>query len=67
MSDGDREVLTVFSVRQKPMTVTEVASLLEDLPEEKVSTLPPVRPKAGEIYIYRPNKETEKGKWIHLY
>ena len=53
MSDCDKEVLTVFSVREKPRAVTEVASLLH---EEAVSTLSPVRLKVGKAYIYRPNR-----------
>ena len=51
MSNHDKGVLTVFSVRKKPMTVTEVTSLHQDLPEEVVSTLPPVRARDGEVYI----------------
>lgn len=55
-------MVTVFRVSSKPMAAAEVATLLRNPPEEVVSNLPPVRPKGGEMYIYRPNREEEKGK-----
>ena len=39
MSDRDKEVL---GLRETPMTVTEVVSLLQEFPEEVVSTFPRV-------------------------
>ena len=45
--------LTVYRVCATPLAVSEVVTLLQSPPEDGVSNLPPVTPKAGEIYIYR--------------
>ena len=45
--------LTVFRVSKTPLGISEVVSLLQDPPLDKISTLPPVQPKGGEIYLYR--------------
>ncbi len=54
--------LTVFRVCATPLTISEVVSVLQNPPEDAVSTLPPVKPKAWVVYICRRDKETEKGK-----
>ena len=33
---------------------------IQYLPEDSVSTLPPVKPKAGEVYFYTPGKDVSK-------
>ena len=42
----------VFQNSTSPLPISEIAGILRAPPEEKLSTLPPCRPKAGEIYIY---------------
>ena len=48
-----------FKVSLEPLEVAEAVSLLENPPEDAICDLPPVKPKAGEIYIYR---NENKGK-----
>ena len=36
-------------VSKTPLGISEVVSLLQDPPLDKISTLPPVQPKGGEI------------------
>ena len=46
----------VFMVRDSSLSVQEASSLLVKAwhtSSDKVSSLPPVNPKGGEIYIYR--------------
>ena len=52
--------LVVFRVSRSPLLTSEVSSILQKPPSDSVSTLPPVNPKGGEIYIYQSNAE-EKG------
>ena len=43
--------LTVFRVSTTPLAISEVVSILNNPPADGISTLPPVKPKAGR-YIY---------------
>ena len=51
----------VFRVSATPLAVSEVVQLLKNPPEDGVSTLPPAKPKAGGIYIYK-NDSSANGK-----
>ena len=53
---------TVYSVCTTPLPISEVTKLLQDPPEEGISSLPPVKAKAGEIYLYKPRGDLHKGK-----
>ena len=53
---------TVYSVCTTPLPISEVTKLLHDPPEEGISSLPPVKAKAGEIYLYKPRGDLHKGK-----
>ena len=39
-----------------------IVRLLNSPPEDKVSILPPVKPKGGEVYLYQATEETKKGE-----
>ena len=54
--------VTVFRVCNTALGISEVVSLLKNPPEDELSTLPPFRPKAGEIYLYRSDKDSHHGK-----
>ena len=54
--------ITVFCVCSTPLGIFEVVSLFKNPPEDELSTLPPVRPKAEEIYLYRRGKDSQHGK-----
>ena len=56
--------LSVYRVSTTPLAVSEVVTLLQNPPEDSVSDLPPVTPKAGEIYIYRSKEDKENGKLL---
>ena len=49
----------VFRVSATPLAVSEVVQLLKN-PPDGISTLPPAKPKAGEIYIYKRMIKVEK-------
>ena len=42
----------VFRTSTSPLPISEIIGVLRAPPEEKLSTLPPCKPKAGELYIY---------------
>ena len=46
--------LSVFRVSSSPLAISDLVSLLKKPPEDGVSTLPPVKPKAGEVYSETP-------------
>ena len=41
----------VYCVRVKALKTSEAASILENIPKENTTRLPPVKPKAGEVYL----------------
>ena len=49
--------LIMFRVSRSPLQTSEVLSLLLEPPADSISTLPPVNPKGGEIYIYHSKAE----------
>ena len=53
--------LTVLRVCATPLAISKGVTLLQNPPEGGVSALPPVTPKAGEIYIYRSKVAKENG------
>ena len=52
---------TVVKLAFSPLTNAEAKALLENPPEDKISTFPPVLPKAGEVYIYSFSESSFKG------
>ena len=57
----DEQVGFVFRVSATLLAVSEVVRLLKNPPEDGISTLPPAKPKAGEIFIYK-NDNSANGK-----
>ena len=51
---------TVLKVSVCPLAISTAVELLQNPPEDSVSTLPPVKPKAGEVYLYTPGKDVSK-------
>ena len=58
--------LVVFHISVAPLAVSEVIQLLKNPPEEAISTLPPAKPKAGEIYIYK-NDNSANGEQLVMH
>ena len=53
----------VVKVSASPLPITTVVELLNNPPQDSVITLPPVQPKAGDVYIYSAGNDTaKKGK-----
>ena len=50
-----------YRVSTNPLVIYDVVKLLEDPPEGAANNLPPVRPKAGEIYLYKSSDNSQKG------
>ena len=44
-----------------PLTISEVVDYLKDPPAEQVNSIPPVEPKAGEMYLFQ-GSGVKKGK-----
>ena len=60
---GMMSKLVVFRASATPLSVSEVVQLLKNPPEEAISTLPPAKPKGGEIYIYK-DDDNANGKLV---
>lgn len=57
--------VSVFKACASPLNISEaVALLLQALRERKISSLPPVAPKGGEIYIYQGESDNQRGMCI---
>ena len=53
----------VLCIRTAALKTSEAVSILENILEpESTTTLPPVKPKAGEVYLYRNNDKSKTGK-----
>ena len=55
-----------YRISVNPLDIADVVKILQEPPENKVSTLPPVEPKGGEIYLYRSNDDDTKGVFLLL-
>ena len=55
-----------FRVCKYPLTTNEAVEILDNISEEQISTLPPVKPKAGELYIYWASSSSKAG-YIYSY
>jgi len=55
------EMLKVYQVCKNPLSVSEVVEMLRNPSEDKVSSLPPVKPKAGEVFIFNYSNSLQKG------
>ena len=51
----------VFGVSAIPLTISEVVDYLKDPPAGQVNSIPPVEPKAGEMYLFQ-GSGVKKGK-----
>ena len=66
-SQGESVVTSRVLQRLKELSPQEAFQLLEDVDtlegDDIVTTaVPPVRPKAGEVYLFRPDEESNAGK-----
>ena len=41
---------------------SKVVELLEEADEDTICHIPPVKPKAGEVYVYEPSNDKYNGK-----
>ena len=56
----------VFCVRIEAFKTCKAVSILENIPEEGITRLPPVKPKAGEAFLYLNDDESKMVCWIHV-
>ena len=57
-----------FHVCTTLLSSEEVEKILDDPPSDKVSNLPPVKPKGGEVYLFKPADDSQKGfRWNYYY
>ena len=59
-SKDERMSVQPFKVSSTPLSITEVVELLQNPPEDGLSTLPPAKPSAGEVYLYTHGDDTSK-------
>ena len=52
---------TALQVSLAVLPLTKIVNLLENPPGDRITNLPPAKPKEGEIYIFKPKCDTEKG------
>ena len=50
-----------FRVCSEPLSHKEVMVLLEDPPESGICNLPSIKPKGGEIFLFKPVEDSQKG------
>ena len=56
----------VAKVSASPLAVSTVVELLKNPPKEAISSLPPVKPKAGEAYLFSPGGNVLKKGMYYL-
>lgn len=56
-----RKMSALFCVRLEAFNTAQVVSLLQNVPKEGTTTIPPAKPKAGEVYIYKYEDKSKKG------
>ena len=56
-------MLNVYQVREHPLSVPEAVEILNSPSEDKISSLPPVLPKAGELFLYKYTTDLQKGMY----
>ena len=52
---------TALQVFVAVLPLTKIVNLLENTPDDGITNLPLAKPKGGEVYIYKPRCDTEKG------
>ena len=62
-SQTERSMAKVVQIA-KNLSIPHIVALLKSLPEDKLSTLPPVKPRGGEVYLYQAKEDpdTKKGR-----
>ena len=63
--------VSVFKVCASPLNISEAVAILSQLASsqrEKISSLPPVAPKGGEIYIFQGDSDDQRGiNYVHVH
>ena len=52
-------LVKVFGEREEHLDTDEAVCILQNVPAELVSSVPPVKPKGGQMYIYQ-NSDSSK-------
>ena len=50
----------MWKTRFSPLNIGTVVNLLQNPPQSSISTLPPVKPKGGEVYVYSDGGDDDK-------
>ena len=58
---NEEQMAAALEVSVAVLPLTKILSLLENPPDDGITTLPPAKTKGGEVYIYKPRCDTEKG------
>jgi len=53
-----------FCVRVEAFSTSQVVSLLQNVPEKGTIEIPPAKPKASEVYIFKYDQESKKGTLV---
>lgn len=52
---------TVYRVSVSPLAVSEVAEILKCPLSDKILTLPPVKPKGGQVFVFSSTSSFQRG------
>jgi len=53
-----------YCVRVEAFNTSQVVSLLQNVPEDGTVGIPPAKPKASEVYIFKYDQESKKGMLV---
>ena len=62
--------VSVFKVCAFPLNISEAVAILSQASSqrEQISSLPPVAPKGGEIYIFQGDSDDQRGiNYVHVH
>ena len=62
--------VSVFKVCASPLNISEAVAIHSQTSsqQEKISSLPPVAPKGGEIYIFQGDSDDQRGiNYVHVH
>ena len=59
---NEEQMATALQVSVVVLPLTKTVNLLENPPDDRITTLPPAKPKGGEVYLYKPRCDTDNSK-----
>ena len=51
---NEEQMATAMQISVAVLPLTKIVNLLENPPDDGITTLPPAKPQGGKVYIYKP-------------